>query len=450
MQRPGCSSPAALAALTAAGRSRPALLLTFTFLLGCGRPLTMPAWQALIPELVPRVPAAGGGALGGIGMNLARAVGPAVAGVLIARSAWPPCSPSTRCSFGFLVVLLAPGAGLRSSRADQPERFRSALVAGGRYIRHSRIVRRILLRSLLFVVPGTVVWALLALVASQRLGLGPGGYGLLLAALGVGAVAGAFTLPRLRLRTSTNGSCSPAWSSPPPCWWSRWSSTPPSSPPRCCRRGRLAGRHGQPQRHHAAVPARLGAGPGPVDLPDRVRGRRRCGRARLGTAGRAVRARGRLPGRGRADAGRGGLAALVGRCTTPRAWTGARRCTGRSRTSTSSPSPTTARCWSPPPTVAEDQEPRFLEAMELVRRSRQRTGASRWDLYRDGADRRQFVETFVVPSWAEHLRQHGERLTGTDQALEERAIALADGPPEVQHLFLPRPDPKPADDKERA
>jgi hypothetical protein len=89
--------------------------------------------------------------------------------------------------------------------------------------------------------------------------------------------------------------------------------------------------------------------------------------------------------------------------------------------------------------VAEDQEPRFLEAMEQVRRSRQRTGASRWDLYRDGADRRQFVETFVVPSWAEHLRQHGERLTGTDQALEERAIALADGPPEVQHLFSIQP-----------
>jgi hypothetical protein len=79
--------------------------------------------------------------------------------------------------------------------------------------------------------------------------------------------------------------------------------------------------------------------------------------------------------------------------------------------------------------------------MELVRRSRQRTGASRWDLYRDGADGRQFVETFVVPSWAEHLRQHGERLTGADQALEERAIALADGPPEVQHLFSVKPRP---------
>jgi quinol monooxygenase YgiN len=85
--------------------------------------------------------------------------------------------------------------------------------------------------------------------------------------------------------------------------------------------------------------------------------------------------------------------------------------------------------------VAEDRQAQFLEAMEAVRRSRQRTGASRWDLYRDGADRHHFVETFVVPSWAEHLRQHGERLTVTDQALEESAYALADGTPEVQHLF---------------
>jgi MFS family permease len=91
--------------------------------------------------------------------------------------------------------------------------------------------------------------------------------------------------------------------------------------------------------------------------------------------------------------------------------------------------------------VPEERVPRFLEAMDLVRRSRQRTGASRWDLYRDGADRRQFVETFMVPSWAEHLRQHGERLTGTDQAIEERAIALADGTPEVQHLFSVPPRP---------
>src|SRR4030095_6389392 len=80
--------------------------------------------------------------------------------------------------------------------------------------------------------------------------------------------------------------------------------------------------------------------------------------------------------------------------------------------------------------VPEDRETRFLEARESVRRSRQRSGASRWNLYRDGADRHQFVETFLVPSWAEHVRQHDERLTGADQALEERATALAEARPQ--------------------
>ncbi len=84
-----------------------------------------------------------------------------------------------------------------------PERFGPALRAGARYVRHSRVVRRLLLRSALFVLPGTALWALLPLVASRLLGLGSGGYGLLLGALGVGAVAGAVVLPRLLTRVST-------------------------------------------------------------------------------------------------------------------------------------------------------------------------------------------------------------------------------------------------------
>ncbi|HEV3013617.1 MAG TPA: MFS transporter, partial [Actinomycetota bacterium] len=195
---------AVLATLTAAGEVTPALLLAFTFLLGCGQTLTMPAWQALIPELVPRSQLPAASALGGISMNLARAVGPAVAGLLIASVDVAAVFALNALSFGFLVLALATWR--RPVEPDDlPERFGSALVAGGRYIRHSRVVRRILLRSLLYVVPGTVVWALLALVASRRLGLGPGGYGLLLAALGVGAVTGAFALPRLRGWTSNNG-----------------------------------------------------------------------------------------------------------------------------------------------------------------------------------------------------------------------------------------------------
>ncbi|HEY9349233.1 MAG TPA: MFS transporter, partial [Acidothermales bacterium] len=58
-----------------------------------------------------------------------------------------------------------------------------------------------------------------------------------------------------------------------------------------------------------------------------------------------------------------------------------------------------------------------------------------WGLYQDGEDPRRFVEVYLVPSWREHRQQHTDRLTGADQELEERAVALADGPPEVAHLF---------------
>jgi quinol monooxygenase YgiN len=80
----------------------------------------------------------------------------------------------------------------------------------------------------------------------------------------------------------------------------------------------------------------------------------------------------------------------------------------------------------------------FLEAMQHVRASRQRTGAVRWSLYRDAADPSRFVEAYHVPSWDEHLRQHRDRLTGADQDLEEQAVGLADGPPQVAHLFRAR------------
>ena len=81
---------------------------------------------------------------------------------------------------------------------SHPEHFGSALRAGGRYVRYSPVVRRLLARVLLFVLPGSVVWGLLPLVARQELGLGATGYGVLLAALGVGAIAGALLMPRVR------------------------------------------------------------------------------------------------------------------------------------------------------------------------------------------------------------------------------------------------------------
>jgi hypothetical protein len=86
-------------------------------------------------------------------------------------------------------------------------------------------------------------------------------------------------------------------------------------------------------------------------------------------------------------------------------------------------------------TVAPENEQAFLRAMSWVRRSRLRTGAAEWGLYRDGETAHRFVECFVVPSWEEHLRQHSDRLTGADRQYEEQADALSDPPLQTAHLL---------------
>ena len=88
-------------------------------------------------------------------------------------------------------------------------------------------------------------------------------------------------------------------------------------------------------------------------------------------------------------------------------------------------------------TVTPERQAAFLQAMDQLRRSRRRTGATRWELYRDGAHPDRFVEMFRVPSWAEHLRQHEGRLTGTDQQVEEAALAFSDPSARADHLLPP-------------
>ncbi|MFC9789873.1 MFS transporter [Rhodococcus sp. NPDC127528] len=197
------SVAAVIAILTAANVMTPALLLTMTFLLGCGAALMAPAWQAIQPELVPRdqIPAAA--ALGGMNVNLARAIGPALAGVLVAGLGPAAVFGINALSFLAVLAVLALWHRPEESRAD-PERVVPALFAGLRYVRHAPGVRRILVRAALFVVPASALWALLPIVARDSLGLGSIGYGGLLAALGIGAVVGAAIMPRMRGHLSAN------------------------------------------------------------------------------------------------------------------------------------------------------------------------------------------------------------------------------------------------------
>jgi MFS family permease len=431
---------ALLTVLTVAGRMPPALLLTLTFGLGAGQALTAPAWQAVIPELVPRPQLASASALGAISMNLARAVGPAVAGVLIARTGPGVVFGLNTLTFAFFVLVLWRWHPPLADYATDPERFGAALRAGGRYVRHAPVVRRILLRAALFLVPGSALWALLPLVASRRLGLGSGGYGILLGAVGAGAVAGAVLLPRLRARWSQN------------------------------RLLLVAGVVfaavlvvlALVRDELVVVIALLPAGVAWVlvlsnvnaamqlFLPNWVRAR---GLAIYQMVFAGAQAGGALlwgvlsDATGLVTAHLAAAAVMAAGVVTLRWWP-MRDTTGMNREP--------AMFWPEPhlqvepddhdgpvlvtltyPVSAEHEEA-FIAAMDDVRRSRLRTGAVRWGLFRDAEQRGRLVEVYLVPSWDEHWRQHTGRLTGNDRAAEERAQVLADGPPQAGHLLSAR------------
>jgi len=180
-----------LAALTAVGQMPPVLLLAFTFLLGVGTAVQLPGWGATVPELVPRTQLRAASRLDLVSVNVSRALGPALAGLVIAHLGGVPVVFALNAmSVVFLAIALLLW---RRPQPDLPsrERFVPALRAGSRYVWHEPVVRHILLRAIMFVTPAMALWALLPLIASQHLRLGADGFGALFGALGVGAILGA-------------------------------------------------------------------------------------------------------------------------------------------------------------------------------------------------------------------------------------------------------------------
>jgi MFS family permease len=427
----------ALAALTFAGQMPPALLLTFTFLIGSASVVTLPAYQSLVPDLVPRNHLHSASALSSISINIARAAGPALAGVVIARAGGGAVFALNAAMYLlFLVVLVAWHPPVRTA-PKFPEPFISALRAGGRYVRYAPVVRRILLRSALFLVPASALWALLPLIASQRLALGADGYGLLLGVLGVGAIFGAVILPRLRARMSINALLAASGITyavvlaavvlignavviliallPAGIAWMAVLST---------------------------VNAEL-----QLFLPAwvRARGLSVYQMVLFGAQGFGALMWGVIAATPAGIVSTFLIAAgvMVAGVATMRFWP-LIDTTGMDRS--------TVQYWQEPDlamdadpgdgpvvvqtryAVAPEKEEAFLRAMARVRLSRLRTGATQWGLFRDGETPHRFVELYVVSSWEEHLRQHSDRLTATDQQYEEEAQAFSD-PPETSHLI---------------
>lgn len=191
----------ALAALVWAGAMTVELLLLFTFLLGAGAAFLAPAWQAIVPSLVPRAELSAAISLNSVGINVSRAIGPAAAGALIVAIGLH--APFVANALSFLVILAALWwwrGETGSERRLPPEHLLPAMLAGLRYARRSRPLRRTILRAVAFFVFASAYWAMLPLIARDVLGGGSTLYGVLLGCVGAGAVGGAALLPKLRER----------------------------------------------------------------------------------------------------------------------------------------------------------------------------------------------------------------------------------------------------------
>lgn len=431
---------AVFAAVVWLGLITPATLLLFTFLVSAGGVLTAPAWQAVVPQLVPKRDLAPAVTANSVGFNISRAVGPALGGAVITGfGIAAPFWLNAISNFSVVGALLWWRAPQRSEGELPPERIRDAIVTGIRYGRHNSHLRATMVRAVGFFLFSSAYWALLPLVARTQIAGGPELYGILLGAIGAGAVAGAFLLPWLKARLG---------------------------PDRTVSAGTLGTAiamtlFGVAQDAATGLAAGLIAGAcwiavlaslnvsAQVALPEWVRGRGLAfymtvmfGAMTLGSAlwGKAAGMIGLMLAHFVAAVG---LLAIV---PLTRRW---KLQTGAGLDLTPSlhwPVPITSR------EIEHDRGPvlvtveyrigstdrdAFLAALGKLARERRRDGAYAWGLFEDAAEDGRFVETFFVRSWLEHLRQH-ERVTNADRVLQD-AVARSAAEPKVSHLVAVEP-----------
>jgi MFS family permease len=192
---------ATLGILTLTSCVGPWVLLLFTFLLGLGAVMNDPAWQAITPELVPAKQHASAVALNSAGFNVARAVGPAMGGLIVAAVG---CGTTFLLNaFSFLGVILFLYRWKRPIEVrPKTQRVWSAIGDGFSYVRESGLAKSVLLRTGTFSVAAVAMLALLPIIARPY---GARGYGVLLGCFGLGALLGALALPRLREKLSVDG-----------------------------------------------------------------------------------------------------------------------------------------------------------------------------------------------------------------------------------------------------
>ena len=197
-------SVAVLAVLTFLGHISPWSLLAFTFLLNIGSAMNNPAWQAIIPELVPRALVPDSVALNAGSNNLARALGPGLGGLMVAAFKRTDTGSAyvfllNSISFAAVIWVLVNWKRVPLFKSALPsERMAASIRSGLRYVRYAPDLQASLLRAFTFTFFVSAIWSLLAVVAKRDLNQGAMGYGILNGSLGVGAVIAAATLARIR------------------------------------------------------------------------------------------------------------------------------------------------------------------------------------------------------------------------------------------------------------
>jgi MFS family permease len=429
---------AAFAALVWSGLATPGNLLLFMFLIGAGSALMAPAWQSIVPQLVPKRDLTPAVAANSVGFNISRAVGPALGGVIAAGlGIAAPFWLNAASNLGIIGALVWWRAAQGSTRPLPAERFGRAIHAGFRYARYNPHFRAALMRAVGFFLFASAYWALLPLVARNRISGGPEIYGILLGAIGGGAVGAALGLPWLKAHLG---------------------------PDRLVAAGTLGTAlaltlFGLARDLMMALIASLIAGVSWITvlaslnvsaqfaLPDWVRGRGLAmfvtvvfGAMTLGSA-----VWGKIAGI--VDLPVAHFIAAVGALlAVPLTW--------RWKLQTGSRIDLTPSMHWPAPLITHeiehDQGPvlvvveyridsgnreKFLAALGNFAQERRRDGAYEWGVFEDASEEGRFLETFLVESWLEHLRQH-ERVTQADRVLQDAVHRFhVQGTPTVTHYI---------------
>jgi MFS family permease len=432
---------AGLGILTVFHLTSPLLLLTLTFLLGLGNALTGPAWNAIVPELVPRADVGAAVSINSVGYNVARAVGPALGGLVVAAAGSGAVFLLNAASFLGVIVVFYRWRRKPRKSVLPAERVVGAMRAGWRYVAHAPSIRSTLVRMSLFMVGASAFWGLAPLFARQDLGRGAAGYGVLLGFFGSGAVISGSILPRVQRRLGikrllhattllTAGALAlmAAWRHyPVACvaafaagfaWTASFSTYNTSVQLNTAAwvRGRVMA------FYQLTYFAALGAG---TALWGSVAEHLGIPRALLVAA----------------------LAMALGIFAADRYPVGF----GEGLNFAPSTRPIPVLVTEPQPeqgpvliTVEYRIDPQraaeFTLAMLELGRFRRRDGAMDWGLYEDVAEQGRYLETFVVESWGEHLRQH-ERTTVADRQILEyvNSFHILNGTPSVAHLLYAYP-----------